>query len=483
MERVLVNDELHDVPLVSMPDRLIVEGKPWFRLATMLGEGENCAVFSLGHAGQDVIYTDSEDSDSDSEHSCSSCCSGDEDSHSITMDVDSECSDRAGESGEEEEVKEVELSEHTADSVHFQVEDVRVHGDTSMGRVQLVAKVFQHLDEDVGYALYDKSEDKFLKWFCDEEEAGDYMRRRNFTSPRFDVQEVVRHEDERTIRLCDFQHEALSNLLLSKLVDKGLTPHITLATGAVSYKNTGYLLLERVDGTMDDLLSEERLERRMCDHLLTVPEIAGLFFQTVYGLHVMQHVCQLKHHDLHTGNVFVQRITRSTRFKEQQLQGATHFHYHLDGTDFYIPNCGVLAKLGDFAMASFDYKGKRVQRVDMDAFNDNPEKWGYWNAHYENERGYDTQFLFADVPVDGRLRKSSALHRFLKLMKAAAMGKRGRVTPKKFRPLAGHVSNVPAASVLMMVFHKKVAPDFNFLTRPDPATNPVIVTLGHSDWL
>jgi len=120
-----------------------------------------------------------------------------------------------------------------------------------------------------------------------------------------------------------------------------------------------------------------------------------------------------------------------------------------------------------------------VQRVDMDAFNDNPEKWGSWNAVYEGERGYDAQFLFADVPVDGRLRKCQQLHKFLRIAKQCSMGKHGKVTQKKGRPVGGHISNLPAESVLITVFVKKVLPHFCFTARPS-GEGVSIVTLGDS---
>lgn len=461
------------------PASLVQQQKPWFRLASLLGEGENCAVYSLGHAGKELVYTESEsESDADSMScgsdddssscSCSSCKSSDASGASEDVaslgDNDGEEEHKSG-----EECREVSL------------EDIRVHVETSAGKVQVVAKVFKHLDDDVGYGLYDSTENIFLKWFVDEEDASDYMRRRHFTSPRFRVQEVKFHSDSDTVRFCDFEHESLSNLFVTKFIERGLTPHVTAATGAVAFKNTGYLLLERVHCTMDDLLADDYYEHLTCGRLVEAPEIAALFFQAVFGLYTLQQVCQFKHHDLHTGNLFLQGLTPASTFRGESLKDATHFHYKLNEHNFYLPNCGALAKLGDFAMASFDMHGKRVQRVDMDAFNDNVEKWGYWNAQYQEERGYDTQFLFADVPVDGRHRKNHALYKFLKTIRTACMGKRGRVTPKKFRPMPGYISNTPADAVLTTVFVKKVLPEFYFLTPPPEGSK--VVTLGNSDWL
>ena len=103
------------------------------------------------------------------------------------------------------------------------------------------------------------------------------------------------------------------------------------------------------------------------------------------------------------------------------------------------------------------------------------------NALYEGERGYDTQTLFADLPLDGRHHNNRPLRKLLKFIKTAAMGKRGRVTPKKARPLPGHVSNLPASSLLNYVFVKKPEPWFDFKARPS-GDQVCILTLGDTRW-
>lgn len=459
------------------PSLCIQSVKPWFRLATVLGEGENGAVYSLGPTGRELVLSESDSDDYESDSDCSSSSTY---SISAASSLDSHASKSCGDSRDDNEPgcsNDDMDAEDVAEA--YNEEEVRVMQDTPMGRLQVVAKEFRHLDDDVGYVVWDETEGKPIKWFVDEEECHDYMRRRRFTSPRFHTKELAFHEDVGTIRFSDFYHETITSLMLTKLVHESLTPHITQVLSAVEHKNKGYLLMERISGTMDDLLNDERWEVKLCNRLLQPGEIASLFFQTLFGLLTAQRVCNLKHHDLHTGNIFLQRIQGSTVFNNHALSTATHFHYHLDGVDYYIPNCGLIAKLGDFAMASYDVFGKRAQRVDMDAFNDDPGKWGYWNATYQGERGYDTQFLFADVPVDGRHRKCGQLHKFLKTVKAAAMGKKGRVTPKKARPIAGYVSNSTADAIIQSVFGRRPLPFINFLTRPvDDAA--VIVTLGNT---
>lgn len=367
----------------------------------------------------------------------------------------------------------------------------RVHRDTPMGTTQLVCKVFKHLDESVCHGIYDKVKGTLIIILGDEEECEDYMRRRRLKRANYDIRLITEHITPPTevnpgsVKLLEFPNESLINIFLTKLLaEPQITPHITMAFDAFTYKNNGLLLMERLDCTLDDVLNAEEIERvvrrGLPSPLFTVPELCSLFFQALFALVVAQRACKLKHHDLHSGNIFLKRITPDTVFRGEKLQDAAVFRYHLDGTDFFLPNCGFIAKIGDFGMSSMDVQGHRLQRMDMDLFNDDPEKWGAWGATYEGERGYDAQVLFADVPVDGRHRSCSELHHFLKHVRTSTSGKKGRVTKKKYRPMPGHVSNLPADSILRAIFVRNVRSSYNFLDAP--AQESHVIDLGDSRW-
>lgn len=489
---------------------------PFFRLATKLGSGENASVYAIGYYEHEVWY--SSDSDAESEQEGSDSAYSPRSSHSgYSHESDSSRGQRSSSSecsyeyGEEEELVEEEGKTQRREDVNMVDIDVeheggvqqnlpipddmtkrRVHRDTPMGTTQLVCKVFKHLDESVCYAIYEKVRGSLIIVLGDEEECEDYIRRRRMKRGNYDVRLTRRHftapTEERmgTAKLLEFPNESLVNIFLTKLLaNTQITPHITMAFDAFTYKNNGLLLMERLDCTLDDILNVEEIERAvrkgMASPLFTVTELCSLFFQSLFGLVVAQRACKLKHHDLHSGNVFLKRITDDTTFRNAKLSEATTFHYHLDGTDFYLPNSGFVAKLGDFGMSSMDIQNHRLQRIDMDLFNDDPEKWGGWNAEYEGERGYDAQVLFADVPVDGRHRSCSELHHFLKHVRTSTSGKKGRVTKKKARPMPGHVSNLPADSILRAIFVRNVRSAYNFLDAP-PQGNQVVITLGDSRW-
>jgi hypothetical protein len=457
-----------------------------FRLAGKIGEGENAAVFSLGPSGEPLWYSD--DGSSEEGDECSE--EGDECSDGNSSDGDSAGTGYSYEDKDDLEKDAVEVcdvsteeEDKKSEPMVIDPELVRVHAQTSMGKTQLVAKVFPHLDDESCAAVIDTQERHIVRAFNDLEEAEIYLRRRRFQGPRYEAKEIEEFVSGSYVGFSAFVVEAVCNLLLTKLVDQGLTPHTLIASEALKSKNSGFLLMERIDCTLDDLLADARhCEVAVCGRELTNRELASLFLQTVCALDTFQRVCQLKHHDLHTGNVFLRRIREGLTFRGTDLSTATHFHYHVSGNDFYVPNCGLLVKLGDFGMASFTVDGKRVQRVDMDVFNDDVEKWGAWNAHYDGERGYDTQVLFADIPVDDRHLDNHELHRFFKHARATTTGKRGRVSRKKGRPLPGHVSNLPASSILESVFKRRLEPWFDFTEQPADAA-AVIITLSDTRWL
>lgn len=499
-----------------------------FRLASKIGEGANCAVYSIGPAGQDVWY--SEDSESETYSSCgSSCsCSGSHSSRSYSRSrsrAQSRSRDKKARSapcsrspasprkkqtrrpqteggaraasesesesekekpfGDEDEWEDEGPSEELSQGEYEElIETLRVHKDTPTGRVQVVAKRFSQLDEELCYAVVDARTNETVKIFGDEEDCGDYMRRRQLSKEHYYVRQVVSSENDTSIKCTGFQTEAIITLAVSELAARNITPHVCLATDALQERNTGYLLLERIDGTLDDVLNDEDFEEFCLGSKseatrMSAAQVAGLIFQSLFATAVLQRTLRMKHHDLHSSNVFIKKLTPATSFRGHLLQGATHFHYHLDGTDYYVPSCNAIVKIGDFGMSSIDVRGKRVERLDMDVFNDNVEKWGYWSSNFDGERGYDTQLLFSDIPVDGHWRKSRELHRLLKALKLSALGKKGKVTRRKGRPLPGHVSNQPADALLQNVFLRNAEPWYNFRVQPE-GEHVRIVTLGDS---
>jgi hypothetical protein len=419
---------------------------------------------------------------------------------------------------------------------------VRIIRPLKLGRSQLVVKVFEHLDEDTCFAVWDSTGDKALVVLHSEIDCEDFLRKEGLAaSPDLFIREMpVVYARDNAVGLTAFDNESIVHLLLSDLAGD-YTPHITEATDALRWRNTGYLVMERIACTLEDLLfkvcgdATSELERRFKNDAtverVTKEAVVSIVFQALFALAFMQDACKLKHHDLHTNNVFIKEITADTTFRGDALKDAAWFHYHLHGRDFFVPNCGLLAKIGDFGMASLDVHGKRLGRTDIALFNDNPKKWGAWSTELDGNEGYDTQLLFADTcytckdafrdfqdreraqrrrrprgrkgaayasqtapAAESVARDKDALLAFFSVVRDLSGSDRGSVTRHKKRPLVDKVSRKTTARLLGEIFggggdgaggawwHSVVR-----TSRPptdgDRNDNAFVATLGSTTWL
>lgn len=426
------------------------ERKPSFRLATLLGSGENSDVYATGPRDADAWYSDG------SQGSTSSSSGGDSSSSS---------------SSEEEGGEEEEKDEDADEKMRRQGVDVSRVRMLAADGSQVVAKVFSHLDEDTCYGVFCGGD--IVKVVATELDGEDYVR-----STQLQGGEVRELQASNDGSFSAFVTESLCHVLLSQLP---LTPHVATAYEALTYKNTGFLLLERLWCTLDDLIYDACSGAK---NRLTPVALRGLLFQTLFAVATLQRACGFKHHDLHSNNVFIKKVDEKTTFRGCSVHGTESLHYHLDGVDYYIPNNGYLAKLADFGMTSIDVHGTRLRRADMDTFNDNPTKWGLWSSSLNGEEGYDTQFLSADI-----LQTCESAHKKKKKNKNKKLTKELAplmalfnafseaagaefVTLKKKRPLPGCVSRKDAARLIRELFAAEALPS-------PPAS---CVTLGDSRW-
>ena len=106
-------------------------------------------------------------------------------------------------------------------------------------------------------------------------------------------------------------------------------------------------VLERCDGTMDDLMEDE-IDDDASEDLRETKEQrwTAWVFQVIAGLTVAQQAYDFVHNDLHTNNVMWSGT------------GETHLYYHLSGAaggDRYyrVPTFGRIMKIIDFGRATF----------------------------------------------------------------------------------------------------------------------------------
>ena len=144
-------------------------------------------------------------------------------------------------------------------------------------------------------------------------------------------------------------------------------------------------VLERCDGTMDDLMEDENDEDVATDDMRETKEErwTSWIFQVIAGLAAAQQHYDLLHNDLHTNNV----MWCGT--------GETHLYYHVTGAPggdrFYrVPTYGRIMKIIDFGRATFRpvvAPGEERRLWMPDAYAPGGDAWGQYNCGPYFEQG------------------------------------------------------------------------------------------------
>lgn len=262
-------------------------------------------------------------------------------------------------------------------------------------------------------------------------------------------------------------NEILVNSVLQHLLTNSVTPHLLHVHKLYYHPHDGAsMCMEKFDYNLDDFASNKK-------NWWTLEKMGALVFQALHALYVLQTTVQFKHHDLHDQNIALVRITDEMTFRGQHLRSATHFMYTVDDVRYFVPNFGYLVKIIDMGFASITVGGRRMQRVDMDHFNDKPSTYGYWDAQFEGKRSYDMQVLLSKymTPTFHSLcKKNRAMKQFMEVLYFSALGAKGKNSHKQ-RPL--EVNDDPASVLIHKVFgapqsSKKKNSGVSFLTPPPP---------------
>jgi hypothetical protein len=144
-------------------------------------------------------------------------------------------------------------------------------------------------------------------------------------------------------------------------------------------------VLERCDGTLDDLMEDENDEDKVTADMRETKEErwTAWIFQVIAGLAAAQQYYDFVHNDLHTNNV----MWCGT--------GETHLYYHLTGAPggdrFYrVPTYGRIMKIIDFGRATFRPPvgpGEAHHTWFPDAYAPGGDAWGQYNCGPYFEQG------------------------------------------------------------------------------------------------
>lgn len=273
-------------------------------------------------------------------------------------------------------------------------------------------------------------------------------------------------ETEASFQSSVYMHEALMNNIITKaIVRRGICANFVEYLGSARTHTHGGHMFEYMHVDLKHYL-----------RVLHRKHIRALVAQIAFALHCGQTLVGLKHHDLHSENIFCQLLEApkgdsSRDFPPLTYNGSKGLHTYSkltyifeDGTVMTLPNIGVLAKIGDFgiAAATDPQSHKRVYRIDMDSFNgaDRPTLHlsGHYNEILEGNEGYDIQTLLAHMmgqDVHAEVMDS------IVTMNATILGATAR-TSERGRPYASFTSRVTPKEFLM------TCPEFREFFVPDP---------------
>jgi hypothetical protein len=445
-----------------------------FECVNILGEGANCSVHSLRprRNPEEGRCEEEEEEESESHHENEDWVDKYFNLNDIVVtsdepsDSESDCEPESGEYSSHEDEPSEEWSDVRPDGTTQTAHECFMT-ESPMGTVEVVAKKFYDLKEDVCYEgtnpvtrknTLESNPERYMEWIISQKEA---------------VETSVMKERITLTSACfsEFVNESLCHILLTDLVAKHITPHLVMGFRSLECENIGYLLQERIDSTLEETLEQ--------DPQIDSRGLASLYLQIFVTLHILQETCGFKHHDLHTDNIFIKKISPTMVWKGERMDQATHFQYVLgNGVTLYIPNIGYIVKIGDFGIGSMDAFGRRIQRLDMGTHAREP-RWGPWDAKLTNSKGYDGQVLMGVPPFDNESWrfKDKNTKVIMKRLRVAAQGPNGKLSASKHRPLDGHVSDIPPMEVIKQVFVDNPLVFANFTVTPLEESNPKILTL------
>lgn len=273
----------------------------------------------------------------------------------------------------------------------------------------------------------------------------------------------VSRDGAHTLLLCnEYINEAAIGTLMSRLP----VPHFVKTHDAWIEDGTGHILMD---------YGGQSLTRSMVD--FSIQEMKSVVLQVLVTLAIAQNLVSFKHHDVHLDNVFVNRMREGR--KENEFQGSylgskRYWAYKISqDCTIYVEHCGILAKLGDFGLASATEptSGQRLERVDYPQLDAGEVEWGAWNGRMEDCKSYDvvtflTKFFLEDeiayVPNNACLAWIQGL--FFGLQKQELDQNKGYITASLIgRPLRGQEGNVSPTDFL----RSSVFADFRVCPEPE----------------
>jgi hypothetical protein len=165
-------------------------------------------------------------------------------------------------------------------------------------------------------------------------------------------------------------NEYMNEALIGTLVTHVPCPHFVRTVDAYIDDGVGHLLMDYAGHSLTRVLMD-----------LSFDQFKSVVLQVLLAIAIGQDTIFLKHHDVHLDNIFVSTL-RDHTYKGKNLKDHAVWKYSLSGKTFYVRHAGLLARLGDFGLASAtEPAGKtRFERVDYRELDTGDVEWGAWNG-------------------------------------------------------------------------------------------------------
>ena len=251
------------------------------------------------------------------------------------------------------------------------------------------------------------------------------------------------------MRLNEFLSEAVVGLIVSKTV--GLKVPNIIKTKEAWIENADGHILQEYGGIS--------LMKNMTN--LNLDEFKSILVQILCTLAVAQETCQLKHHDVHLDNVFLHHMKDSDTFNDVGLKSKNYWTYTVQTTsgpkNITVKHCGILAKLGDFGLASASYQGVRYERVDYGLLDATESEWGQWRGQVDGQKSYDAVvFLSKFFMEEERSKCPSVLSQYARSAYSSLRAAMPNIECSNIgRPLRGLEGNMSCADILALPFFEE----------------------------
>lgn len=248
------------------------------------------------------------------------------------------------------------------------------------------------------------------------------------------------------MRLNEFMCESVVGVLAYMFVSPRI-PHVISTKDAWIDDATGFVLQEYAGKSMYKNMSD-----------LSLKEFQSIVLQSLVALSVCQELIHLKHHDLHLENVFINRIKDEVlygSFTGGDLKAKERWAYTLCGSKgpvhLEFEHCGILAKIGDFGLASATdpVTKTRYERVDYCILDSGEAEWGQWSGSVAGIQSYDAIVFLSKFFLEDESELCPPEHlKWARSVYAALQTELSVECSTIGRPLRGREGNMSVADIL-----------------------------------